>query len=71
MKSSRTAGPRDPNDFVSFAMLEPRSTHTVRVLHWLNLGVVVQVVEERSKDLPGCIELILEDLHSSPPLLGR
>jgi len=34
---------------------------TVRVLHWLNLVVVVEVVEERSEDLPGCVKFVVTD----------
>lgn len=58
VKSSRTAGPREPKKICQFSVQSnPRTKaeHTVGVFHGDDLLVIIEVVKERSKDSPASI----------------
>jgi hypothetical protein len=61
VKSSRTAGPREPKENVSEILQHvPRQEPlTVRVLHGDDFLVVVEVMEERGEDSPAGIQLVI------------
>lgn len=65
MKSSSTAGPREPSGSLSvtgnFIVTARSNSHTIGILHRDNLLVVVEVVEERSEDSPASVKLIVTD----------
>ena len=62
MKSSRTAGPREPitgvrkDDGVNGGV---RGLHTIWVLHGDDLLVVVQIVQQRCEDAPAGVQLVI------------
>ena len=63
MKSSKTAGPREPGNVnVSSVHLVLKCLElTVRILHGNDLLVVVQVVQKGSEDPPAGIQLVISD----------
>lgn len=63
MKSSRTAGPREPARWSVCKRFRQiaRRARTVGVFHGDDLLVVIQVVQERGEDPPAGIQLIVTD----------
>lgn len=62
MKSSSTAGPREPRQFCQRKLsYKEVKLLTVWVLHGDDLLVVVQVVQKRGEDAPAGIQLVVTD----------